>query len=939
MLNTRSSRCVCLANSLIRSRRSRIAHFLARFNHWTALASILMLTLASGHRSSAQTTIQVNTTQQGVTDANHCSLQEAIYAAEFGSNTALNLTDPDRFYATGCVLQGGSAPFTIVLQKTVYSFNTFWDRDAHNPFGPTATPLIFTAMTIQGNGATLQWTGTGNSRLFAVGSATIFDTLDNKPVSGTGVLDLQAVYIKGFRTKGGDGACGGGGGLGAGGAIYVGAAGGSGVPSLAVENSTFESNFATGGNGSGSSALSCHGDSQDSGGGGGGGLSGNAGGTDFGTGGGGGGGSRGNGGAGRDPNTLQGLGGGGGGGTIFDGAVSTPTGGSGAYLCGGSGGGHQNHGHPATCPGGGGGGGGFNDATGISTASADGADGAYGGGGGGAGLDILHVEGANGGNGGFGGGGGATGTIRSLVSGTNGGNGGFGGGAAFGIGTDIDQHGEPGNAGRFGGGANGSCCGGGGGALGGAIFNEGGTVFVRNSTFTGNDVDRGVGGISDDGTDRANRGADVGAAIFSLNGLLEIENTTISGNFVTGSDNQAGGGVVVMAFPLVKNVPVEASLILTNTILSRNGSNDCLLLSTSDPTGGNNTGTVNANGSGNLILNNNGCPGVVVSADPELAPLALDPRSTIGTPTMALPSGSPAVNAADESDFLAFDQTGISRPKGGHADIGAYEFDPRSADLALSSQTSAAQVVVGESFTYTVQLTNSGPDEADNVVLSDPAPAGVTFNSCSSTVGDCTISGGAASLSLASLPNGGTVTVTIQATLNPTASDGTAIVNNPSVTTSTPDPDTSNNSGSAGSSTITVQNKSDLVVTTNSSLTVVNFGGTLVYSVTVTNQGPFQASAVTLVDPIPAQSIFVSMNSGGASCTAPAPAQVGTVTCNFGDMASGASTTVSFTVRISQPPVPASVTNTAVVSSPNFDPNPANNSASVKTLVFGNKRL
>ena len=87
-----------------------------------------------------------------------------------------------------------------------------------------------------------------------------------------------------------------------------------------------------------------------------------------------------------------------------------------------------------------------------------------------------------------------------------------------------------------------------GGALGGAIFNDSGTVFVRNSTFTGNDVDRGEGGVNDTGTDRASRGADAGAAIFSLNGSLVLDNTTISGNFVTGSDNAAGGGVVVMRF-------------------------------------------------------------------------------------------------------------------------------------------------------------------------------------------------------------------------------------------------------------------------------------------------------------------------------------------------------------------------------------------------------
>jgi hypothetical protein len=227
---------------------SRVTRFLTQIAYRIALAATPLLALGSAQLTEAQTTILVTTTQQGVTDGSHCSLQEAIYAAEFGSNTALNLTDPDRFYTTGCILQGASGPFTIVLQNTVYSFDTFWDRDAHNPFGLTATPIVFTNITIQGNGATLQWTGSGNSRLFAVGSASIFDTLDNKTVSGTGALRLESVYIKGFRIKGGDGMDGGGGGLGAGGAIYVGTVG-SGVPTLDVENSTFDSNFAIGGKG------------------------------------------------------------------------------------------------------------------------------------------------------------------------------------------------------------------------------------------------------------------------------------------------------------------------------------------------------------------------------------------------------------------------------------------------------------------------------------------------------------------------------------------------------------------------------------------------------------------------------------------------------------------------------------------------------------------
>ena len=228
---------------------SWVARFLTQIGYRIALAATPLLALGSAQLTEAQTTIQVTTTQQGVTDANNCSLQEAIYAAEFGSNTALNLTDPDRFYTTGCVLQGASGPFTIVLQKSVYSFNTFWDRDAHNPFGLTATPIIFANITIQGNGATLQWTGSGNSRLFAVGSASIFDTLDNKTVSGTGALTARKRLHQGIQNKRW--------GRSRAEAAEVlvqversmSARSVRACPTLDVENSTFDSNFAIGGNG------------------------------------------------------------------------------------------------------------------------------------------------------------------------------------------------------------------------------------------------------------------------------------------------------------------------------------------------------------------------------------------------------------------------------------------------------------------------------------------------------------------------------------------------------------------------------------------------------------------------------------------------------------------------------------------------------------------
>ncbi len=480
----------------------------------TVLAAFLLLAFGAAHRAAAQATITVNTTQPGVTNG-QCSLQEAIYATEFKSNTAIGATSPDSYYTTGCIAGTGNGDTIVLPAGAVFTFDVFWDGDAHNKFGPTATPVIFSTITIEGNGATLQWTGPGYSRLFTVATVTDADF-----GSGTGNLTLRNVYVKGFRIKGGDGGLiGGGGGLGAGGAIFV-------QGQLTVESSTFDGNGAIGGNGNHCSAGFDECITNGPAGGGGGGFSGNGG--DASTyGGGGGGGARGSGGSGGNfaQASVDG-GGGGGGGTVFDGANGPgSTGGNGGFFCGGDGGDAGTDAQGAPCQGGGGGGGGGKQDCGVfSTCRGNGGTGNLGGGGGGGAGD--------GGNGGFGGGGGAGDCGNLTVSGGNGGFGG-GGGAATSIGCGAG--GTPGNGGAFGGHAA-QYLGGGGGALGGAIFNFNGTVNVRNSTFANNYVTRGERG----GGDAAN-GADAGGAIFSLDNTLEITNSTFSSNQSTGS----GAAIVV----------------------------------------------------------------------------------------------------------------------------------------------------------------------------------------------------------------------------------------------------------------------------------------------------------------------------------------------------------------------------------------------------------
>jgi uncharacterized repeat protein (TIGR01451 family) len=108
---------------------------------------------------------------------------------------------------------------------------------------------------------------------------------------------------------------------------------------------------------------------------------------------------------------------------------------------------------------------------------------------------------------------------------------------------------------------------------------------------------------------------------------------------------------------------------------------------------------------------------------------------------------------------------------------------------------------------------------------------------------------------------------------------------------------------------------------------LVTEGDTYSYGLTVTNNGPADATSVVVTDPLPANSTFVSASAG---CTEAA----GTVTCTIGSLAAGASASRSITVVAGS--AGSSLTNTATVSAFQFDPNLANNSSTVVTALNHN---
>jgi hypothetical protein len=210
-------------------------------------------------------------------------------------------------------------------------------------------------------------------------------------------------------------------------------------------------------------------------------------------------------------------------------------------------------------------------------------------------------------------------------------------------------------------------------ATGGGITN-GGTLTISKSTVSGNHVGvsclgqascttAGGGIYNDSSTLRVNNstissnGARLGGGIFNT-GNLSVNNSTIAGN----EAGVSGGGIY--------NASSPAAATLQNSILANNlGVGNCGGTMTSKGYNLSSDGTCNFSGAGDLNNTN-----------PLLGPLQ---NNGGPTQTMALASGSPAIDAGNPSGctdglghLLKTDQRGFPRPDKedtGGCDMGAFE--------------------------------------------------------------------------------------------------------------------------------------------------------------------------------------------------------------------------------------------------------------------------
>jgi uncharacterized repeat protein (TIGR01451 family) len=262
-----------------------------------------------------------------------------------------------------------------------------------------------------------------------------------------------------------------------------------------------------------------------------------------------------------------------------------------------------------------------------------------------------------------------------------------------------------------------------------------------------------------------------------------------------------------------------------------------------------------------------------------------------------------------------------------------------NADLQIEKTAAPSPATPGTDETFTLKVTNKGPNTAANVVVSDPLPAGLTFVSGSPGCEPVELAttppppghrrrtaapGPEVRCMLSSLAVHESASFSIVAHIPDTATEG--IVNTATVTSSTPDPDPSNNEA-----TVTIplaeREDADLAIEKVASLKEVTAGGQVSYTLIVANNGPHEGTGVTVTDPVPPELSVISEQPSQGSCDTTTG-----VRCELGTIANGGSAQILITANVAAD-AHGTIANTAVVAGNEPDPDPSNNTSTATTPV------
>jgi large repetitive protein len=301
-------------------------------------------------------------------------------------------------------------------------------------------------------------------------------------------------------------------------------------------------------------------------------------------------------------------------------------------------------------------------------------------------------------------------------------------------------------------------------------------------------------------------------------------------------------------------------------------------------------------------------------------------RPTVAAIDNGTGAGSPHVNDADALALDASDAAGSA--DGPYAGDDSADAVLEIPEITVDKTPDGDTVHAGAAASYTIVVGNDGDVPARDVVVTDVLGVGQTYTPGAASADPSTgfvessVTGGSGDPTtieweIAEIPAHGSVEITLPVDTDPSLPSGTDLVNDASVVSreiTTP----VNNGGS-----LETDLSADVRIEKEAQTDPVVAGEQMDFTISVFNDGPSDATGVTVHDVLPSNLSFVS----APGCSEAA----GTVTCDIGELAVGDSVDLTLTAEVS-PDEASGVSNTATVTS-DHDPNDDNNDSTANKPV------
>ncbi|MBQ4805833.1 DUF11 domain-containing protein, partial [Aquimarina sp. MMG015] len=203
-----------------------------------------------------------------------------------------------------------------------------------------------------------------------------------------------------------------------------------------------------------------------------------------------------------------------------------------------------------------------------------------------------------------------------------------------------------------------------------------------------------------------------------------------------------------------------------------------------------------------------------------------------------------------------------------------FEVTPQSSDLSIAKVVSNPTPNVGDVVTFTITVSNAGPNDATGVDIDDVVPAG--YSNITNISGTGSETGGVVSWTGQTVTTTTALVVTFDATVDAPTGATDEYVNQVEITSSDQfDPDSDPTSDSTTDdngdgiadddedTAVVIPQSSDLSIVKSIDNTSPNVGDVITFTLTISNAGPDAATGVSVSDLVPSGFTIGTINDGG----------------------------------------------------------------------------